>query len=104
MFSSARNLRSETSALKWLILIGLLCAQTAYAGHQIAHGIDELAETCQVCTGYEHFETALSDEVYASPLPATPGALSTCFAILEAVDRQRFYSARASPQTPDNSF
>ena len=99
-----RNLRSEKSALKWLILIGLLWTQSAYASHQLTHGADELGKSCQICAGYEYFEKALSNADCASTIPATASALSTSFAIREIADHLRVYSARASPQPPVSSF
>ena len=104
MISSVSNLRSEKSALKWLILIGFLWAQFAYAGHQLVHDADELGEPCQVCTGYEHFEDALSDAACEGMIPAAASPLPIWFVILEAADSLRFYSARASPQSPNSSF
>lgn len=104
MISSVRNLRSGKSALKWLILIGLLWAQFAYSSHQLMHGTDELGEACQVCTGYEHFDNALNPAACEATIPAAASALPTSFEILEATDRLTFYSARASPQTPYSSF
>ena len=104
MISSTRNYRSEKSALKWLILIGLLSAQLAYADHQLKHGADELGEPCQVCTGYEHCENALSDAACETTIPASATALPTGFAVLEVTDRLRSYSARAPPPSPDSSI
>ena len=100
---SVRNLCSETFALKWLILIGLLWAQIAFAGHQLTHDADDLGEPCQTCTSYEQFENGLSDAVCAGPLPAGTHALPTCITAREVADRLCVYSARAPPQSPDSS-
>ena len=104
MTIGVRNLRSEKSALKWLIVVGLLWSQFAYAGHQLTHGADEIGERCQICTGYDHFEDALSDAVCAATIPVAASVLPTRFAVLEAAERLRAYSARASPLSPDSSF
>ena len=104
MIVSARNLCSKNSVLKWLILIGLLWTQFAHASHQLTHGTDELGEPCQICTGFDHFENALSEPLRAGMNPVAASVLPTCFAILELADHLRGYSARASPLSPDISF
>ena len=104
MIVSARNLRSQNSLLKWLILIGLLWIPFAYASHQPTHGTDELGDPCQICAVYDHFEKALSEPVRAGTIPVAASVLPTCFAILEIADHLRVYSARASPLSPDVSF
>ncbi len=104
MIVSARNIASEASALKWLILIGLLWAQVAYASHQLTHDVDELGETCRICTGYHHFENALSDAVCAAPMPAVSSALPALFAIPTAPERPYVYGARAPPPSPDSTI
>ena len=102
---SVRKPDSERTALKWLILIGLLWAQFAYAGHQLAHDADDLGEPCQVCTGYGHFENALSDAVCAETvLATTTWAAPVRSVVPEVADRLRVYSARASPRSSDLSF
>ena len=103
MIVGVRNPGSGTSAFKWLILLGLLWAQVAYASHQLTHDIDELGESCRVCTGYNHFENALSDTVYAAPIPVDSSALSAPLAILPVAQRLNVYSARASPLAPDST-
>lgn len=104
MINSLHSLRSEKSALKCLILIGLLCAQFAYASHQMTHGTDEFGESCEICAGYEQFENALSNDLYAALIPAIGNALPPCPAVFASTNGSRFYSARASPQTLNSSF
>jgi len=101
---SARNLRSKSSVLKWLIVIGLLCIPFVYASHQLTHGTDELGEPCQICAVYDHFENALSEPACAGTIPVAASVLPTCFAMLEIADHLRVYSARASPLSLDVSF
>ncbi len=104
MFISVRNPGSETSALKWLILIGMLWAQITYASHQLTHDTEEISEPCRICTGYDHFENALSGAPCKAPIPAPSDILATCFAILEVPELRNVYSARASPQFPGLSL
>ena len=92
-----QNPRSGKSALKWLLLIGLLCAQFAYASHQLTHDAEELGESCQFCTGFEQFENALADDVSAGTVPVGTIALRPRFNTLETSGCPRVYSARASP-------
>ena len=104
MIISARNLCSQNSLLKWLILIGLLWTQFAYASHQLTHGTDEPGEPCRICTTYDYSENALSERVCAGTIPVAASVLPTRFAILDATDHHRVYSARASPLPSDISF
>ncbi len=92
-----RNRRSQKSALKWLILIGLVWAQIGYASHQLGHDIDELGEFCQICTGYDQFEKSLSDSLYTGPVPAGVNCLPIYFNGRKATDDLKVFSARASP-------
>ena len=101
MITGVRNPGSTTTAFKWLILIGLLWAQVAYASHQLTHEFDELGESCRICTGYDHFENAVSGAVCKAPIPVASSSLPTSFAILEVAERLNVYSARASPSAPD---
>ena len=98
-----RKDRLDHSVLKWLILVGLLWAQFAFAGHQLAHDADELGELCYICTSFDRFENALSDAGVADPIAAFANVLLPRFFNREVAGFLRVYSARASPQSPDSS-
>ena len=104
MITIVRSPGSERSALKWLILTGLLWTQFAYASHQLTHGTEELGEPCQICTSYDHSEKALSDTACPAKEPPIAFGLPTCLTILAIADHSRVYSARAPPPSPDSSF
>ena len=93
----ARQRTSEKSAFKWLIFIGLLIAQFAYASHLPAHDIDELGEACQVCTSFQNFEDAVSDTGVSPAMPAASIALPFHFSEVEVAEYSRVFSARAPP-------
>jgi hypothetical protein len=93
----------NSSTFKWLILIGLLCAQIAYAGHQLSHDANDLGEQCQICTSYENFENGLSDAVCTGTMPVGTHALPTYINAREFADYQNAYGARAPPKSPDSS-
>ena len=100
---SVRNPESEKSALKWLILIGLLCAQMAFASHQMAHDADDLGDTCQSCSGFERVEDGVSDTAVAITFPAATTQLSPSPAGRDITSIPQVYSARASPEAPNSS-
>ncbi len=104
MITGVRNPGLESSALKWLILFGLLWAQLAYASHQLTHDIDELGEPCRICTGYDRFESAANGAVCMAPIPPASSALPTPLANLEVAGRLDVYNARASPLAPDSTI
>ena len=97
MIVSAHNTLSEKSALKWLIAIGLLWAQFAYADHQLAHEADSIDEPCQICATCEQLENALSDAVYVGALPAAAHNVPDLSGGDDVMSDPRVYGARASP-------
>lgn len=92
------NIRMQPSALKWLILFGLLWSQLAYASHPILHESGDSGEPCRVCAGLDRLESAL-DFADTPRLPVIPVSRETAGTVgpgsrLPA----NAYSARASPQ------
>ena len=100
---SAGNPDLEKSALKWLILMALLCAQMAFASHQLAHNADDLGDSCYSCSSFERLEDGVSDVVVPITFPAATTALAVSPAGRDVTSIPQVYSARASPEAPDSS-
>ena len=101
--TSVSKSRPGQSAFKWLILFGFLCAQFAYAGHQLAHGADDPGEVCQICSSFDRFDDGLTDLAPETPPAAALSGFLSVLSGVSVTDRLPIYNARASPLIPDSS-
>ena len=95
---SMRQNRPGRSALKWLILLGFMCSQFAYAGHQLSHGAEDPGEVCQICASFDRNDDALTEPALETPLTPNNNEKFAVLAGRSIVDPLPIYNARASPK------
>ena len=96
MSTGTLNTRSNVSAVKLLIVLGLAWSQLAYATHQFEHDAVDLGEDCTVCVQFER-DDALVDVERVCVSPAAVATIPVAVLASTARTEYTLYSARASP-------
>ena len=94
-----RTTRPGRPAFKWLILLGLLWVQFAYADHRLSHDTVDLREPCQYCIGFDRFDDTAIDAVVVDETQVFLHSLSPCSASVSCKDHLQLFGARAPPHS-----
>lgn len=105
MFATAHQNQAIVTAaprrgrLVYVVLLALAWLQLSYAGHQFEHAVDDVTESCAVCSHFDRLEHAVAPDVGAPELPGVTPAFVPRPARSADARFEGHYFSRAPPVT-----